>query len=388
MRRYPIDPASDGSSKLARHAAARWPGVAAITVFVAITQAGCAQVRPHALRTQPATSTRPTPSNCASDSPAPVNAPTPNDPNPQNPPFTPPDTWPVAVGVPGAVVTLTGRGLLVTSPDGHSREVRLPGRCDNSLHVDPAGSPDARTVAWLGEPFVGPYLGLYIAATDGSPTIAVDVAPDPLCGSPVWSPDGRRLVVAARNATGTRPVEVVNADGTGLHVVDAQGGCSPIWSANGQTLAYLDTGDDTIVTINSDGSGRTVSAVRAPTGTPITDLHSLSPAGVAVVVLESSDGNCGDGFGQFKRSSVPCGDLYLANVTTGALTPLNNPDGAIRNALFGADGSMVLEIGVVVKHTYQTRYVFLTANGKVVATATIPMNGIDMQTYTAGDATG
>ena len=286
----------------------------------------------------------------------------------------------MAGGVPGTVVTLTGRGLLVTSPDGHSREVPLPGRCDNSLHVDPAGSPDARSVAWLGEPYLGPYLGLDIAATDGSRTIGVDVAPDPLCGSPVWSPDGRQLVIRVRNAAGT--VEVVNADGTGLHVVDAEGGCSPIWSADGRTLAYLDTGDDTIVTINPDGSDRVVSAVRAPTGTPITELRSVSPAGVAVVVLESNDGNCGDSAGQFKRTLVPCGDLYLANLTTGRLTPLTNPDGAVRNALFGADGSMALQIDVVAKHTYQTKYVFLAPDGEVAATATIPMYGIGMQTYT------
>lgn len=351
-----------------------------------MTQAGCTQ--PQALRTQPATSTRPTLSNCPSDSPEPVDSATPNDPNPQSPPFTPPETWPVADGVPGTVVTLTGRGLLVTSPDGHSREAPLPGRCDNSLHVNPVSSPDARSVAWLGKPYVGAYLGLDIAATDGSPTIGVDVAPDPFCGSPVWSPDGRQLVIAARNAAGTHPVEVVNADGTGLQVVDAQGGCSPIWSADGRTMAYLDTGHDTIVTIKPDGSGRTVSTVQPPTGTTITEVRSISVAGVAVVALESSHGYCGDSVGQFKRSLVPCGDLYLANLTTGTLIPLINPDGAVRNALFGADGSMVLQIGVVVQHTNQTRYIFSNPNGQVVATATIPMDGIGMQTYTPGHATG
>jgi hypothetical protein len=382
MRRYSIDPAGVGSSRPTRHVTAWWPGIAIITVFVVITQAGCAPVRPHALRTQPTTSTRPTSSNCPSDSPEPVDSATPSDPNPQLPRFTPPDTWPVAAGVPGTVVTLTGRGLLVTSSDGHSREVPLPGRCDNSLHVDPAGSPDARSVAWLGEPYVGPYLGLDIAATDGSRTIGVDVAPDPFCGSPVWSPDGRQLVIPARNAAGIHPVEVVNADGTRLHIVDAQGGCSPIWSANGRTLAYLDTGDDTIVTIKPDGSDRVVSVVRAPTGTPITELRSVSPAGVSVVVLESNNGSCGDSAGQFKHTLVPCGDLYLANLTTGALRPLTNPDGAVRNALFGADGSMALQIDVVVKHTYQTKYVFWTPDGEVAATATIPMSGVGMQTYT------
>jgi hypothetical protein len=134
--------------------------------------------------------------------------------------------------------------------------------------------------------------------------------------------------------------------------------------------------------------GGAVSTVRAPTGTTITEVSSVSLAGVAVVALESSHGYCGDTVGQFKRSLVPCGDLYLANLTTGTLTPLTNPDGAVRNALFGSDGSMVLQIGVVVKHTNQTRYIFSNPNGKVVATATIPMNGIGIQTYTPGHATG
>ncbi len=167
-------------------------------------------------------------------------------------------------------------------------------------------------MAWLSRSHDGPYLALEIAATDGSATIGVDVAPDPFCGSPVWSPDGRQLVIAARAAAGTHAVEVINADGTGLHVVDAQGGCSPVWSADRRKLAYLDTGHDTIVTINPDGSGRAVSAVRAPSDTPITEVRSLSPTGVAVVALESSHGMCGDTVGQFKRSLVPCGDLYLA----------------------------------------------------------------------------
>src|SRR5262249_55056728 len=162
-------------------------------------------------------------------------------PNPQNPRYTSPETWPVAVGVPGTVVALTGRGLLVTSPDGRSREVRLPGPCDPSLVGFPAASPDATAVAWLGRPNVEAAFGLDIGATDRSPLITVDVAPDPFCGTPVWSPDGRQLVIAERKPNGTHPVEVVNANGTTVHVVDDQGGCSPVWSADGSTIAYLDT---------------------------------------------------------------------------------------------------------------------------------------------------
>lgn len=190
-------------------------------------------------------------------------------------------------------------------------------------------------------------------------------------------------MITVRRDADTHPIEVLNTDGTGLHVVDAHGGCAPVWSADGRQLAYVDTADDTIVTINPDGSGRAVAPVRAPTGTPITQVLSVSPAGLAIVVVETSRDRCGDQFGTYSRNTVYCGDLYLANLETGALTPLKKPDGEMPNALFGADGSMVVQVGVVVKNTFQTRYVFYDSTGKIIATATIPINGIDLQAYTS-----
>lgn len=366
-----------------RGVVARWPGIALIVALVAATQAGCASLRSQASGPRPAVSTRATPMACPS-SPEPSYVPTPGDDNPQSPPFTQPDTWPVAVGVPGTVVAMNGRGLFVTSMDGRSRLVTLPDPCQDPLRLHVVGSPDASAVAWLSLPYAtADHLTFSIAATDGSGIVDVDAVPDPFCGSPVWSPDGRQLVLAARWAAQDHLIETVNADGTGLHPVGDLVGCTPVWSADGQKIAYLNTADDTIVTVNPDGSGRTVAGVHAASDMEITDIRSVSPSGVAVVVMQKNDGSCGDSTEPYIRDAL-CGDLYLADLTTGRLTPLNDPAGKVDNALFGADGSMVLQMGVVVHNTFQTRYVFRDPEGKVVSTATLPAPSLQVQAYTPG----
>jgi Tol biopolymer transport system component len=71
---------------------------------------------------------------------------------------------------------------------------------------------------------------IYLVKPDGSPTIAVDDA-----RSPAWSPDGRYLLVAHADASGSGAedgrIEVMNADGSGRHeLLSPAGHTSVSWA--------------------------------------------------------------------------------------------------------------------------------------------------------------
>ncbi len=74
---------------------------------------------------------------------------------------------------------------------------------------------------------------------------------------PVWSPDGTHIAFASSlSPTG---IYIMNADGTGAHLVASPAGLQPFslsWSGDGSKLAYAD-GNFDIWTINADGSGAT-----------------------------------------------------------------------------------------------------------------------------------
>lgn len=74
-----------------------------------------------------------------------------------------------------------------------------------------------------------------------------------------WSPDGRRLVLAAYPPTGRPIIFVVNADGSGLRAIRRvpDVGSIPTWSPRGDTIAFdnQDDGYHAIWVIAPDGSG-------------------------------------------------------------------------------------------------------------------------------------
>ncbi|MEN0109917.1 MAG: hypothetical protein AAF805_04265, partial [Planctomycetota bacterium] len=81
---------------------------------------------------------------------------------------------------------------------------------------------------------------IYVVPLDGSAPprrVSPEVAWD--CGSPNWSPDGRRLAYDSWPSVenfGAAELRVVNADGTGL--VRLCEGSVPSWSADGTLIAF------------------------------------------------------------------------------------------------------------------------------------------------------
>jgi len=129
----------------------------------------------------------------------------------------------------GQIRVFTENKVLVFRPDG-------TGPVEASEHAIPSNwqlSPDAKEVA-----YVGADEGVYVADADGKNPRRI--TPDKLaCGSPHWSPDGKRLAIAARRGEHYQ-VHTVNRDGTDLKQItfSPEGAWMQMFGADGR-LSYV-----------------------------------------------------------------------------------------------------------------------------------------------------
>jgi hypothetical protein len=124
------------------------------------------------------------------------------------------ETWVEVVGASG------GRARRLTAPGSWGIAAPAPdGRRALLTHVASSGS-------WLFVVDIGSGARRRLVVGDGG----------------TWSPDGRRIVYAGENGIG-----VVNADGSGAHIV-RRSGHLPLWSPRGDLIAFADRGE-----CNEDG---------------------------------------------------------------------------------------------------------------------------------------
>lgn len=105
-------------------------------------------------------------------------------------------------------------------------------------------------------------------------------------GGVTWSPDGSRLAVGAGRGKGSGEILVMNADGTGAHVITSRPGLvynGPVWSPTGTEIAFFSGGGD-LYLIRPDGSG--LRKIGTPKPRDCSYLNpSWAPAGGALVVV-------------------------------------------------------------------------------------------------------
>jgi dipeptidyl aminopeptidase/acylaminoacyl peptidase len=139
---------------------------------------------------------------------------------------------------------------------------------------------------------------------------------------PKWSPDGTRVAFAS-NAGNAYRIHLVNADGTGLHVIAPGPGNSlqPSWSPDGTKLAFASdrSGDFNIYTVNADGTG-----LRSLTSSSASDRSpAWSPSGARIAFASDRRGNF---------------DLYTVNASGTGLTGLTSADAQDKSPAWSPDG--------------------------------------------------
>jgi len=144
-----------------------------------------------------------------------------------------------------------GSGLTAVTPSGWNTSA-------------PSWSADGSKIAFVRSRLDGSPDALMSANADGSGiSTVVPFSKGRYISSPSWSPDGSTIAYCATRAQDA--VFTVHADGTALTrvTIGNHADCDPAWSPDGSSLAiathypgfYLNS---RIVTINPDGTGRTV----------------------------------------------------------------------------------------------------------------------------------
>lgn len=128
---------------------------------------------------------------------------------------------------------------------------------DNMAGDGPVWSPDGAKIA-----FSIPNQAIYIMNADGSGTkkLADSTTWDP---TPRWSPDGTKITFMSESG-GQKTIFVVAADGAGVKQLTdgSKSSYYPVWSPNSDKIVYAEVegSASSIIMMNADGSGRRVLA--------------------------------------------------------------------------------------------------------------------------------
>lgn len=176
-------------------------------------------------------------------------------------PFPSFSSGPVTKGLIVFVRRLGGHanGLATIKPDGTGLTT-IPNTEDAT---DPALSPDGKVIAYARTALpttAGPVdPGIWTMNVDGSNRKKVASVANFNAQGPAWSPDGKRLVFVAINASGAigpSDLYLVEADGSHLTTLNAgAAGDRPSWSPDGSRIAFESAAGGGIWTIGIGGGG-------------------------------------------------------------------------------------------------------------------------------------
>lgn len=261
-----------------------------------------------------------------------------------------------AAPAPNRIVFASNRG-----PNVNNNEI-FSIRADGSRYRDlsrnqghdgsPVWSPDGRRVAFWSERFDGgtEVRALYVMRADGSRQRRLTPAELSVSGGaepPSWSPDGSRLAFSADSPMGSG-VWVVRADGSDLFLA-AGGGSEPAWAPRSNQIAFVSgSGPDAhIALINSDGTGRrTLTA-----GDDIDRLPAWAPDETTLAFVRIDRGLATGELYRMRVDGTQLTRLAPSNTELVAQAPSWAPDGrritfshAGRVFVVSPDGSGLLEL--------------------------------------------
>jgi TolB protein len=191
-----------------------------------------------------------------------------------------------------------------------------PKTCLNDNESGPAYAPDGKLIAFgRGWGSVRSnqiqYGDIYLMSSDGTgarrlTTVTARAPYSADVGSPMWSPDGKRLVFEVHHSALSKPAYkralfIVNADGSGLRRLTPwklNGGGNPDWSPSGKRILFRTVSNDelhgNLYTIRPNGRGlRKLTHYGRAT---IVLSYSFSPDGKSITFAKSGVGGQPDVF--------------------------------------------------------------------------------------------
>jgi Tol biopolymer transport system component len=150
------------------------------------------------------------------------------------------------------LVALLGLALIAALGRSGGSHTGLPALAASSGLATATGQS---RIAFVREPYAGGYCGVvYVMNADASGQRRLTNGADPGCeqeSSPTWSPDGRRIAIAANG------IYVVNVDGgQARRLLAPKFGGAPRWSPDGRRISFLGGHRNRgLYLMNADGSG-------------------------------------------------------------------------------------------------------------------------------------
>ncbi|WBB65731.1 hypothetical protein [Micromonospora sp. WMMD812] len=232
--------------------------------------------------------------------------------------------------------------------------------------LNAAVSPDGRRVAWVVED------ALWVSDVDGSGKRKLRDGVDRHCWTPAWSPDSRRLAIGT--LTKTHPDDyragVIDvASGTFTESGELPG-CHPVWSADGDFIAYADGSTGAVLLTRLDGPvRRAIPGLGSGSNYRSFDLASLSPDGGRIALhRRSPDMEAGDVARELDANVV-------LDTRTGKEVRLPLGGRELRQVYFQADGTLVARV----KSGGGFAVVLVDAEGRKISESAEPAALKDMQ---------
>ena len=224
-------------------------------------------------------------------------------------------------------VNLKTSKLFVIRADGTGRA--LWSKDDDMSDQSPVWSPNGKRIVFTrkeGNPDIADPPALVLRESTGEER-ALTPASLAVLGAPAWSADGRRIVFfGAADSWVESGLFVVNADGSALRkIVGAGPGALPSWSPRADRIAF--TSGNRILLVNADGSGR-----RQLSSGPRTHQDQVplwSPDGTRVL---------------FRRSHRKVAELYSLRAQGGTQRRLTRALATLSGHRWSPDGRRILYV--------------------------------------------
>ncbi len=264
---------------------------------------------------------------------------------------------------------------------------------DSLMSFYPEWSPDGEKLSYVQGTGKGDY-GIYIRNADGTNESRINnSAGDDYDERPVWAPAGDKIAFAAalEEPLIGGGIYVMNSDGSNKQILSD--GSSPIWSIDGNRIAFLSGQPRQLFIMNKDGTNK----LQLTHDAQGNRYPSWSPVGEKIVFSSQRDGNNevyvidADGANLLRLTNDAASDIMPNCSPDGMkIAYISNRGGAADIYKININGTNLVRLTNNSNASYPTwspdgtKILFFSASGGIYGIGIVNADGTDLQKLTSG----